>query len=116
MTIQWQSSSTQLLAVLTSTTPGLTTPISLITAKPNIPTATELKQTQLDSGPNIYGYMNGDVSERSKIAGICKLTYLPQSQNLRLDVMMGTDGLATRQAKEEVAITKENAPIHLLPV
>ena len=43
--------------------PAHTAPDPLITPKPRALTEAHLQRRQDDSGPNVYGYIDGDVSE-----------------------------------------------------
>ncbi|KAE9378671.1 hypothetical protein N431DRAFT_525389 [Stipitochalara longipes BDJ] len=59
--MRWQFLSV-LSCVLIFITPVLTAFDPLITPKPKAPTAAQLQKRQDDSGPNVYGYINGDVN------------------------------------------------------
>ncbi|KAI9774258.1 MAG: hypothetical protein M1840_004152 [Geoglossum simile] len=59
--MRWQFLSV-LSAIPIFVTTVLTAPDPLITPKPRAPTAAQLQPRQGDSGPNVYGYVNGDVN------------------------------------------------------
>lgn len=61
MHISNQLSSTLVLCVFMKSVS--TAPDPLITAKPAPPTAAQLQYRRDDTGPNVYGYIGGDVSK-----------------------------------------------------